>query len=938
MVAELRMCPFVFVKGVVVIVGHEPAYVGSVVLVGGASFVGRVAQLEDLCGLLETRSLVTIVGEGGVGKTRLAREVAHTIAAADWPVWWTDLGGASGPSGVRSSFEDSLRPVGRVVSFEELIRERVPAGRCLMVIDNCEHVLDDIVSRVQLLGSVRPEMRVLTTSRIRLGVSGEVAYRLAPLDVPDQDTPFERVGDVPSVVLLIDRVRDVVSGFEPDESNVSYLASIARDTEGVPLAIELVAAAAGVLPLSEIARDVGASLGMGAAARREPRRHRSLDASVNWSVERLDPSAGVALRRLGVFAESFRFDTAVQVVSDGGDRHDRGAARSIVELVEASLVRRLDDDRFSLPMAVRTLAVEQLDASDEVAEVRDRHADAVADVIVEVMACLRAAEDTNEEWLRLVDCELPEIRAAIGWQLHRGRPERAADLVEEAFDHAHIRGRYGEVFAQCRGILAHPDLDRGAGATLAATASLVSVMAGRLADSHDFAVRAVSDADDPVALANAHLQRAWSGFFSGLTDRATLWSDVDETLRIAHEQRDDELHAVALVRQGSLVVQAGSIPVGRAMLTSVEASDLLSSHQLLAARLFETYGVGVFDLELDVTYSQVLNVIADCRSAGHIAFESMALATAATITALRGDEDRTDHFLDEAERLVREHELPTFRNLVQRWRAFAHYRFDRPDTAEQAQLAVTLAEATDNAWDAAAAHWLLGLVTLLNDGDGAVEHLHTSLDLSTEPGYPFSRIRAELALALVDLRDDQFAAGVDRVHDALRRASDHGDLLGVAASFDHLALFECERAALERSGRFAGAADRIHSQSSVERLPCERELRIGVERGLVDQAGRDVAARLVAAGRAHNTPAAVQLARRSRGRRGRPVSGWSSLTPTESEVADLAASGLSNSAIAERLVMSVNTVKTHLSHVYAKTGAAGRSALAAEWAHRPHAK
>lgn len=168
-------------------------------------------------------------------------------------------------------------------------------------------------------------------------------------------------------------------------------------------------------------------------------------------------------------------------------------------------------------------------------------------------------------------------------------------------------------------------------------------------------------------------------------------------------------------------------------------------------------------------------------------------------------------------------------------------------------------------------------------------------------------------------------------------AHDYGDLLGVAACFDPLAVFESERSALERAGRLAGAADRIHRRSGVERLPCERELRTAVEGRLIDQAGTDVAARLVAAGRAHDTPAAVQLARRSRGRRGRPVSGWSSLTPTESEVADLAAGGLSNPAIAERLVMSVNTVKTHLSHVYAKTGVAGRSSLAAEWARRPPA-
>jgi DNA-binding CsgD family transcriptional regulator len=387
------------------------------------------------------------------------------------------------------------------------------------------------------------------------------------------------------------------------------------------------------------------------------------------------------------------------------------------------------------------------------------------------------------------------------------------------------------------------------------------------------------------------------------------------------------------------VIQARSIPEGRTILASVAgASELLPSHSLLAARLFQTYGTVVFDLELDSTYSQVLDVIDDCRSAGHVAFETMAIATAATITALWGDKDRTDQFLDEAEQLTRQHELPTFANIVQRWRAFAHYRFDRPDTAVHAQRAITMAEATDNAWDAAAAHWLLGLVGVRNDDEGAVEHLYTALDLSTEPGFPFSRIRTELALALVDLHNDEFAAGVDRVHEALRRAHDHGDLLGVAACFDHLALFECDREAGDRAGRFAGAADRILRRSSVARLPCEHGIRIDVEHRLVDLCGADEAARLVAAGAALDTDAAVRFARRSRGRRSRPLSGWSSLTPTESEVANAAARGLSNPAIAKLLVMSVNTVKTHLSHVYAKTGVTGRSGLAAEWARRSSTK
>jgi DNA-binding CsgD family transcriptional regulator len=107
-----------------------------------------------------------------------------------------------------------------------------------------------------------------------------------------------------------------------------------------------------------------------------------------------------------------------------------------------------------------------------------------------------------------------------------------------------------------------------------------------------------------------------------------------------------------------------------------------------------------------------------------------------------------------------------------------------------------------------------------------------------------------------------------------------------------------------------------------------------VDARLVEVTGGGEAARLVATGASQDTDEAVRLARRSRGRRSRPVSGWSSLTPTESEVAELAAGSLSNPAIAERLVMSVNTVKTHLSHDYAKTGVTGRSGLAAEWARR----
>jgi DNA-binding CsgD family transcriptional regulator len=638
---------------------------------------------------------------------------------------------------------------------------------------------------------------------------------------------------------------------------------------------------------------------------------------------------------LGAFADSFCFASAVRVISDDGERHDRAAARSFVELVEASLVRRLDDDRYGLPMAVRTFAREELDADAEAATVRDRHADVIADVVTEAAAVLRAGGDAEENWLHRLDLELPEIRAAIDWQLHRHRPDRAADLVLDTYDHAHMRGRYGELLAQCRTILAAPDLERSDGARIASSASILSVMAGRVADGHGFAARAVADADDPVVQGHAHLQRAWAGFFSGELDTATMWADLDDGLRLSRVTADDELRSAAAVRAGALIVHARSIPEGRQVLADVASStELTLFHEVLAARLFALYGVVVFDLDLDVQLERAVGLVDDCRTAGHVAYQSMALATAATIMALRGDADAADALLDEAERLTHQHELATFQNVAQRWRAFAHYRFDRPDALDQAERARRLAASTGNAWDVAGADWLIGLVLLRSGDERARAHLLDALEASSDPPYPFTWVRAQLALALAELRDDAFTDALDRVHVALRRADDYGDLHGVSAGLDHLARLECERSAFDRAGRFAGAADAILDRAGVERLPCERDLRAAVGHQLVAHVGAAEAQTIVDEGRSLDPKAAVLLAQRSRGRRRRPASGWGSLTPTEVEVAELAAEGLSNPAIAERLVMSVNTVKTHLSHVYAKTGVPGRSGLAAEWARR----
>ena len=907
-----------------------------VALAFGTSFIGRDAELSALRDLLDARQLVSILGEGGIGKTRLAREVFGALSDEGWPALWVDLGAAAGSAGVRASFEDSLRPTGGDASFEALIEERIPGGRSLVVLDNCEHVLDDVVSLVRVLADLRPEARILTTSRTRLGSAGEVLYHLKPLLLPAGDLTGAEAGNADAVALLSDRLHDVVADFELDARNLADVVAIAHRTEGVPLAIELAAASASSLPLAEIASGIPDSAMVAATDdRREPRRHRSLDASVRWSIDRLGERSWIAFRRLGAFADSFSFESAVRVISDSADRDDPDATRSFRELVDASLVRRLDDVRYGLPMAVRTFAWEELESHPEASEIRDRHAVVVHDVVGEAAAGLRRGGSADEMWLAQMDLELPEIRAGLDWLLESGQPGRAASLLVDTYDHAYVRARYVEVFSRCRAILAQPALEAADAAELCAAAAWLAVPAGFFADGYEFADRALGESDDPETRGYAHLRRAWGGFFSGRIDRATMWVDLDEALRLSTDLNDEALHAAALTYKGSLAVHSRSIDEGREILSAaLAATDSRVSHEVLSTRLWKVYGVSPFALELDEQRSKTAELIDDCRSAGSVAYESMALSTAGVIRALQGDETGATGFMEEAERLVHEHEIATFLNVAQRWRSFVHYRFERRDALAQAKKALDLSEAVDSAWDAAAAHWLVGLLMLRGGDEAAESHLSQSLDLSTNPGYPFSRSRAGLALAMIDLRGDAFAEGLERVHEALVVAHEHGDLLAVAAALDHLARFEVERSAWDRAGRFAGAADAIHEGSGVERFPFERDLRKAVGQRLSENATKEAAGDAVEEGRSLDPDGAVRLARRSRGRRSRPVDGWSSLTPTEWEVADLAADGLTNPEIAEKLVMSANTVKTHLSHVYGKVGLKGRSALAAERARR----
>ena len=897
----------------------------------GASFVGRERLLAELLGLLDRRSLVSLLGEGGVGKTRVASAVADEWRGAGGRPFWVDLGSVSAGGDVETAIIDAFAAQ-RSSNLAEAVRLAVPLEGSLIVIDNCEHVIGAVVDAVEVLATVRPDVPILTTTRERLSIVGEVVVEVAALDVPASES-VDDVRASAGAVLLADRIGDVLGGFAIDDRNAAPLARAVWAVEGMPLAIELIAAQTAVMPLADLA-DTGLDLVAGMPARRGgPERHRSIDACVAWSVGLLEEVDRSALRRLSTFAASFTIDSAHVVL----ERTPSDSSATVARLVAASLIRRHGVGRFVLPAAVRAFGRRALEERGEAPAAWDQYCSAIVGSVTDALdARIGAAGD---DWLELFDHDLADTRAVSLLSLECGRVDRAVALVRATHNHTMVRGRYREATNRCEAILGHPDASDADRAACSALAAMYALMAGRVADGHRFAVLALAGdaAGPPDVRSRALLHRAWCGFYAGVADDDQIAADLLESFELAESEGDVELAIRAEYYGGILTIASRSIDEGARILerAAARAHDGRLVALVIPARTFRWYGPALFAGELDTAWAELTDTATSCGALGYPAFEVIARSGLGTVAALRGEGEAADRELTTATEMAVALHLDTFANIAQRWRAFAHYCLERPDTEEQAHEAYRLAAATDNAWDLAAAGWLLGLLALCRDDHRSARHHLSGLDRPvTGPTFAFSRTRAALALAMVDVRTGDHARALEHAHDALQLATEVGDRFAVASALDHLAVLECERDELVRAGRLVGAADAVHRRLGAGRLPFERDLRAGVMSRLADGlVPADVTA-AVARGSDQTEAEAVSAARRGRGRRRRPTFGWESLTPAELDVVAHAIAGLTNAQIAEELLVSRNTIKSHLGQVYVKLGVRGRTELAATFAHR----
>jgi len=389
-----------------------------------SELIGREAELDEVLCLVSSHRLVTLVGAGGIGKTRLGIEVArHLLPRFADGIWIVELAPLSDPELVPVAVATALGLELTSGAASPLsVANAVRSKQLMLVLDNCEHMLDAAARMAETLLRANPSVRVLATSRESLRAEGEWVCSVPPLAVPkegsaDSDDPL-RYG---AIRLFVERARAAAPNFSPDARLAGAMAGICRRLDGIPLAIELAAARVAALGINGLVARLDHRLGLLAGGRRTATsRHRTLRATLDWSYELLTEAERVVLRRLAIFAGGFTLQSATAVAADG-EIAAFDVDECMASLVAKSLVTADAGGtvlRYRLLETTRAYLVEKLSQSGEFHTVAQRHARRY----VELFEDAEAATETRptDEWVAIYGPRIDNVRAALDWAFSPG--------------------------------------------------------------------------------------------------------------------------------------------------------------------------------------------------------------------------------------------------------------------------------------------------------------------------------------------------------------------------------------------------------------------------------------------------------------------------------------------------------------------------------------
>jgi predicted ATPase/DNA-binding XRE family transcriptional regulator len=415
------------------------------------SFIGRERELRALTALLPTTRLLTLMGPGGVGKSRLAMHLAAQIGR-DGGVQLVELVALADPSLVPQAIALALGlPDQPGIPVVDTLVAALRPRRLLLVLDNCEHLAAACAAVIAALLRGCPEVSILATSRVTLAVAGETTWSVPGMELPDPNARqcAESVTQSEAVRLFVARARAVAPGFIVTDRTSLSIAEACRRLEGLPLAIELAAAWMRVLSPQDLSARLSENFALLVGGSRDaPERQLTLRATLDWSYQLLSGPEQSLLNRISVFSGGASL-AAIEGVDTLGEDGAPPVLESLAHLVDASLVQRLatpssDEPRFRLLEMVRDYAREQLDASGEAEHAYRRHADYY----------VAMAEDAETKFFRgpeggqaaaLLEAEHDNLRAALGWSL-TAEPDAVTGLrlAGALWPFWMIRGHYAE--------------------------------------------------------------------------------------------------------------------------------------------------------------------------------------------------------------------------------------------------------------------------------------------------------------------------------------------------------------------------------------------------------------------------------------------------------------------------------------------------------------
>jgi predicted ATPase/DNA-binding winged helix-turn-helix (wHTH) protein len=382
-----------------------------------APLVGRTVAVQQLRDLVSAYRVVTLTGPGGIGKTALASHVARELLSefSDGG-WLVELASLSDPTLVPFAMASALglKLADDTMSGEAIARA-IERRNLLLVLDNCEHVIDAAAALVETIVRLCPGVTILATSREILRVEGEYIYRVAPLDVP-AETTSGGVADSSAVELFIARAKAFDTRFSPDADRLRLIAAICRHLDGIPLAIEFAAARAVVLGLEQVASGLSDRFRLLTSGRRTALpRQQTLRATLDWSYELLPEAERLLLRHLAIFSAGFTLDAVLAVTAEGSlDQAE--VVDGIANLVAKSLVAHDTSDaisRWRLLETSRAYALEKLAEHGETGDAARRHATYFRDFFIAATADFSSRVPTEE--LARHGREIDNVRAALDW-------------------------------------------------------------------------------------------------------------------------------------------------------------------------------------------------------------------------------------------------------------------------------------------------------------------------------------------------------------------------------------------------------------------------------------------------------------------------------------------------------------------------------------------